>query len=45
MLYGRVHWEQLLRNLRQARFEQALRIVEDRNVRSIELQLLLPSAP
>jgi hypothetical protein len=30
-LYGRVHWEQLSQNMRQARFEEALRIVSDRN--------------
>jgi aminoglycoside phosphotransferase len=30
-LYGRVHWEQLLRNKRQARFNEALRIVSDRH--------------
>jgi thiamine kinase-like enzyme len=28
--YGRVHWEQLVRNTRQARFNEALRIVSDR---------------
>jgi hypothetical protein len=25
-VYGRVHWEQLLQNMRQARFDEALRI-------------------
>jgi aminoglycoside phosphotransferase (APT) family kinase protein len=30
IVYGRVHWEQLLRNVRQARFNEALRIVSDR---------------
>jgi aminoglycoside phosphotransferase (APT) family kinase protein len=29
--YGRVHWEQLLHNMRQTRFEEALRIVSDQN--------------
>jgi len=29
-LYGRVHWEQLLRNARLPRFSEALRIVSDR---------------
>lgn len=45
VVYGRVHWEQLLRNLRQPDFEQALRIVKDRNVRSGVTPLLLPSSP
>jgi Phosphotransferase enzyme family len=30
IVYGRVHWEQLLRNVRQARFDEAVRIVSDR---------------
>ena len=30
-IYGRVHWEQLAQNMRQARFDEALRIVSDRN--------------
>ncbi len=29
-VYGRVHWEQLSQNMRQARFDEALRIVSDR---------------
>jgi thiamine kinase-like enzyme len=29
--FGRVHWEQLLQNLRQTRFDEALRIVSDRH--------------
>jgi aminoglycoside phosphotransferase (APT) family kinase protein len=29
-VYGRVHWEQLSENMRQARFDEALRIVSDR---------------
>jgi aminoglycoside phosphotransferase (APT) family kinase protein len=29
-VYGRVHWEQLVRNVRQVRYIQALRIVSDR---------------
>jgi hypothetical protein len=32
-VYGRVHWEQLLHNTRQARFAEALRIVSDRHPR------------
>ena len=31
ILYGRVHWERLLRNMRQARFSEALRIVSGRH--------------
>jgi hypothetical protein len=31
ILYGRVHWERLLRNVRQARYNEALRIVSDRH--------------
>ena len=31
IVYGRVHWEQLLQNLRKARFEEALGIVSDRH--------------
>ena len=30
-VYGRLHWEQLSQNMRQARFDEALRIVSDRN--------------
>ena len=33
--FGRVHWEQLLQNVRQARFNEALRIVSERHSRSI----------
>jgi hypothetical protein len=28
-VYGRVHWDQLSQNMRQARFDEALRIVSD----------------
>ena len=31
IVYGRVHWERLLQNVRQARYNQALRIVSDRH--------------
>ena len=31
IVYGRVHWEQLLRNVQQVRFNEALRIVSDRH--------------
>ncbi len=30
-LYGRVHWEQLSQNMRQPRFDEALRIVSEHN--------------
>jgi hypothetical protein len=30
IVYGRVHWEQLMQNVRQARYVEALRIVSDR---------------
>ena len=30
-VYGRVHWEQLSQNMRQARFDEAMRIVEPVN--------------
>jgi hypothetical protein len=29
-VYGRVHWQRLSQNMRQARFDEALRIVSDR---------------
>ncbi len=44
IVYGRVHWEQLLQNMRQT-LTEALRIVEERNARSDARHLLLPSAP
>jgi thiamine kinase-like enzyme len=31
LVYGRVHWERLLQNVRQARYNEALRIVSDRH--------------
>jgi len=31
IVYGRVHWERLLQNVRRARYNEALRIVSDRN--------------
>jgi hypothetical protein len=45
IVYGRVHWEQLLQNMRQARFAEALRVVEERNAQSDSPHLLLPGAP
>jgi hypothetical protein len=44
-VYGRVHWEQLSQNMRQARFDEALRIVSDRNTIEEGTRILLPSAP
>jgi thiamine kinase-like enzyme len=43
-LYGRVHWEQLLHNVRQARFDEALRIVSERHVSQEGMRRLLPVA-
>ena len=45
VVYGRVHWEQLLQNLRRSRFEEALRIVSDRHSRQEGMCGLLPAAP
>lgn len=33
-VYGRVHWERLLQNLRDARYSEALRIISDRQATS-----------
>ena len=44
-VYGRVHWEQISQNMRQARFHEALRIVSDRNTIQGGTRILLPSAP
>jgi hypothetical protein len=33
IVYGRVHWERLLQNVRQARYNEALRIVAGRHGR------------
>jgi hypothetical protein len=45
IVYGSVHWEQLLQNMEQTRFDEALGIVLERNTRQEGLRLLLPSAP
>jgi hypothetical protein len=45
VVYGMVHWEQLLQNVRQPRFYEALRIVSERNTSQECVRLLLPSAP
>jgi hypothetical protein len=34
LVYGRVHWERLVQNVRQTRFNEALRIVADRHTGS-----------
>jgi aminoglycoside phosphotransferase (APT) family kinase protein len=44
-VYGRVHCEQLSQNMRQARFDEALRIVSDRNAIQEGTRIPLPSAP
>jgi hypothetical protein len=43
-VYGRVHWEQLLQNVRRARFDEALRIVSDRHAGAEGMRWLLPTA-
>ncbi|HEY6991789.1 MAG TPA: phosphotransferase [Bryobacteraceae bacterium] len=45
IVYGMVHWKQLLQNVRQPRFDEAIRIVSDRNTIQKSVSLLLPSAP
>ncbi len=42
VIYGMVHWKQLLRNLRVTRFDEALGIVKERNKSQESLELLLP---
>jgi aminoglycoside phosphotransferase (APT) family kinase protein len=44
-VYGRVHWEQRLQNVRQAQFEEALRIVSGRHACTKGMRRLLPIAP
>jgi hypothetical protein len=45
IVYGMVHWEQLLQNMRRSRFDEALGIVSERNTSQEGLSLLLPNAP
>jgi hypothetical protein len=45
VVYGMVHWEQLLQNVRQPRFDEALRIVSGRNRSQEGVRLLLPTTP
>jgi len=40
IVYGMVHWEQLLQNVRQPRFDEALRIVSERNTSGEGVRLL-----
>jgi aminoglycoside phosphotransferase (APT) family kinase protein len=42
-VYGRIHWEQLLRTVRQAQFDEALRIVSERHASPEAARRLLPS--
>jgi thiamine kinase-like enzyme len=42
IVYGRVHWEQLWQTMRQAQFEEALRIVSDRHSCPDVMRRLLP---
>ena len=42
--YGRVHWEQFLKNVRETRFDEALRIVSDRHTWPEGMSRLLPTA-
>jgi hypothetical protein len=44
IVYGMVHWEQLLQNVRRTRFDEALGIVSERNTREGGVRLLLPTA-
>jgi thiamine kinase-like enzyme len=44
-VYGRVHWERLLQNVRRARFDEALKIVSDRHACPEGMRRLLPAAP
>jgi len=43
--YGMVHWQQLVENARQPRFDEALRVVGEGNTDQELACLLLPSAP
>ncbi|MFN7992677.1 MAG: phosphotransferase [Bryobacteraceae bacterium] len=45
VVYGMVHWKQLLQNVRQPRFDEALAIVSGRNASQGAVRLLLPVAP
>ena len=42
LVYGTLHWEELRRNVRQTRFDEALRVVAERNSRFESVRPLLP---
>jgi thiamine kinase-like enzyme len=42
IVYGRVHWKQLLQNMRRTRFDEALRIVSDQHSSPEVVSRLLP---
>ena len=42
IVYGRVHWQQLLQNMRRAQFEEALRIVSEQDSGPEVMRRLLP---
>jgi thiamine kinase-like enzyme len=44
IVYGRVHWEQLLQNMRQARFEEALIVVSEHHAGQEGMRRLLATA-
>jgi len=44
VVYGMVHWERLLQNMRRRRFDEALGIVSERNANQEGVRLLLPGA-
>jgi Ser/Thr protein kinase RdoA (MazF antagonist) len=44
IVYGMVHWQQLLQNTPRTRFDEALGIVSERNTSQGPVRLLLPSA-
>jgi hypothetical protein len=44
IVYGMVHWEQLLQNMRQTRFDEALGIISDRHACPEGVRRLLPVA-
>ena len=44
IVYGMVHWEQLVQNMRQTRYEEALKIISDRHTCQEGIRRLLPLA-
>ena len=45
IVYGLIHWKQLLQNMRQTQFAEALAIVSERNAKQKSVGLLLPGPP